>query len=180
LVLIDVQNEYLSTGNVALSGIDAAVENAAKVLGWARKHKLPIIHVVHVTPAGAPIFSGKGGEIVPRVAPIEGEPIVSKTKANSFSDTKLKEVLDSYKTIKHLVIVGFMTHNCVNSTVRAARDEHGYAVTVVANATGTRDLRAHAASTKVIPAQVLHEAHLSGLSDAYAQVISSPEDLPQF
>ena len=41
--------------------------------------------------------------------------------------------------VKNLVLVGFMTHMCVNSTTRASFN-HGYANTVVAGATATRSI----------------------------------------
>ena len=61
-----------------------------------------------------------------------------------------------------------MTHNCVSSTVRAAR-EKGYACTVVAPATATRDLPDGRGGT--IPAATLQAACLVGLSDTMAKVV---------
>ena len=54
--------------------------------------------------------------------------------ANAFADTALQETLVASGR-QNLIVIGFMTHNCVSSTVRAAR-EKGYACTVVAPATG--------------------------------------------
>lgn len=51
LVLIDCQNEYLS-GPLALSGIDAAVEAAGRLLDAARARGSKIIHVVQRGSAG--------------------------------------------------------------------------------------------------------------------------------
>ncbi|MBF6622493.1 MAG: isochorismatase family protein, partial [Pseudomonas stutzeri] len=47
VVVIDLQNEYLPTGKLPLSGIDAAVDNAAKVIADARVKNIPVIHVRH-------------------------------------------------------------------------------------------------------------------------------------
>jgi len=46
LVLIDLQNEYL-TGPLALPGADAAVANAANLLARARNAGATIFHVAH-------------------------------------------------------------------------------------------------------------------------------------
>ncbi|WP_312233264.1 cysteine hydrolase family protein, partial [Stutzerimonas nitrititolerans] len=47
LVVIDLQNEYLPTGNLPLSGIEAAVANAVKVIADSRAKGVPVIHVRH-------------------------------------------------------------------------------------------------------------------------------------
>jgi nicotinamidase-related amidase len=59
-----------------------------------------------------------------------------------------------------LFFVGFMTHMCVNSTTRGAFNL-GFAPTVVASATATRDLAdPHG---KVVPAATLQAASLAAL-----------------
>jgi nicotinamidase-related amidase len=63
-----------------------------------------------------------------------------------------------------------MTHNCVTGT---AFDGvvHGYAITIVADATAMRDLPD--ATGGVVRAADLQRAQLAGLSDRQALVISS-------
>jgi hypothetical protein len=46
LVLIDLQNEYLS-GPVAVLNADAAIGNAARLLSRARESGAPVFHVAH-------------------------------------------------------------------------------------------------------------------------------------
>jgi nicotinamidase-related amidase len=74
-----------------------------------------------------------------------------------------------------LIVVGFMTHMCVSTTVRSALD-HGYRCTVVAAACGTRDLPDGRGG--VIPAEVVHRANLAALADRFAKVVETVEGIP--
>ena len=59
LVVIDAQQEYFApTGKVVLPGGPAAAKKIAEALAWARRRKLPVIHVVHESrKPNAPIFA---------------------------------------------------------------------------------------------------------------------------
>jgi nicotinamidase-related amidase len=61
-----------------------------------------------------------------------------------------------------------MTHLCISSTVRAALD-FGYGCTVVAAATGTRDLPDGQGG--VVDAVSLQRAELAALADRFAVVV---------
>ncbi len=74
-----------------------------------------------------------------------------------------------------LIVAGFMTHNCVSSTVREASDR-GFAVTVVADACATRDLPAPDGG--VVSAAELHRSSLAALSDRCARVVALADLLP--
>jgi len=67
-----------------------------------------------------------------------------------------------------LLIAGYMTHNCADSTAREAF-HRGYRVGVVADASATRDLPGLAGST--IPAATVHAAVLAGLGDRIAEIV---------
>src|SRR5689334_17422211 len=99
LVLIDIQNDYFPGGRWALSGIDAAADNAARVLAAARKEGDLVIHVRHEFPtADAPFFTpgSDGAKIHPKVRADEGEPVVLKHHVNAFRETDLKAILDRH------------------------------------------------------------------------------------
>jgi len=85
-------------------------------------------------------------------------------------DAKLKRL-----GITDLVLAGFMTHVCVNSTARAAFN-HGYRPTVVADATATRALANPTGGT--LSARELHDGALTALSDIFAIVVPSGEKVP--
>lgn len=66
VVVVDFQNDYLTSGSWPLVGVDAAVQNAAKVIDDARSTGVPVIHVRHENPEGAPFFvaGSQGAKII--------------------------------------------------------------------------------------------------------------------
>lgn len=173
LVLIDCQNTYRE-GVMQLVGVESALRRAKILLERARNAGIPVFHVRHDAGEGSPYdLSTPLGAISDEVAPADGEPVITKTHPNSFVNTDLHEQLQAAGAT-HLVLGGFMTHMCVNSTARGAFN-HGYAPTVVAAATATRDLQ-HAG--RLIEAQSLHEASLVSVSDLFGVVVDDVDDLP--
>src|SRR6476660_855203 len=133
LIMIDCQNTY-TRGVMELDGVQAALDEAATLLERARIAGIPIIHIQHNDGPGSLYdIEGESGAIVDRVAPREGEPVVVKSYPNSFVETDLDQRLKALHA-RDLVLAGFMTHMCVNSTARGAFNL-GYAPTVGAAAT---------------------------------------------
>ncbi len=64
--------------------------------------------------------------------------MIVKTYPSSFEKTDLDAKLKALGA-SNLILAGFMTHMCINSTARAAFN-HGYKPVVVASATATRSL----------------------------------------
>jgi nicotinamidase-related amidase len=176
LVIIDAQREYVD-GKLPLDGIDASVKEASQLLGRARKAGTPIIHVVHKGKPGGALFNPDGPyfEIVRALAPKPDETIIKKTLPNAFAGTNLEETLARIGR-KNLIVIGYMTHMCISSTVRAATDR-GYRSTIVAKATATRDLPAPGGG--VVSAQTLQSASLAALADRFAAVVQSAQDIPE-
>ncbi|MBA1277511.1 MULTISPECIES: cysteine hydrolase family protein [Pseudomonadaceae] len=171
LVVIDLQNEYLPTGNLPLTGIEAAVDNAVKVIADSRAKDVPVIHVRHEFVNGeVPAFvpGTQNVEIQPAVAPQNGEPVIVKNYPNSFRETELKRLLDE-QGVEEIVIVGAMSHMCVDAGVRAAADL-GYSVTVLHDACATLDLEFEGVQ---VPAAQVHAAMMAALKFGYANVIST-------
>jgi len=172
LLIIDAQREYVD-GKLPLNGIDASLAVGGVLLALARAAGTPVVHVLHR--GGSPLFNPEEPWFQPAapLIPRDGEAIVEKTMANAFAGTDLQEILQKTDR-KKLIVIGFMTHNCVGSTVRAAK-ELGYAITVVAPATGTRDLPDGRGG--VIPAAQIQAACLVGLSDTMAQIVWDAEGI---
>lgn len=166
LVLIDMQNEYLE-GPLALSGVDAAVSQAAKLLTAAREAGSHIVHVFHKGREGG-LFdrSAERGQAITSLIPADGEQIVEKELPNAFNDTELNSLLQAAGN-NDLIIIGFMTHMCVSSTARAALD-HGFRVTIDADSCATRDLPD--GDGGVVGAETLHRVALTELSDRFAVI----------
>jgi nicotinamidase-related amidase len=98
--------------------------------------------------------------------------VVLKHFVNSFRETDLKSILDE-QGVKELVVVGSMSHMCVDGITRAAND-FGYAVTVIHDACASRDLEFNGVT---VPAAHVHAAFMSALGFAYAKVVSTDEFL---
>src|SRR3954453_6297303 len=165
--MIDCQNTY-TRGVMELEGVQEALDEAAALLDRARSARIPIIHIQHDDGPGSLYdIEGESGAIVSRVAPHNGEPVVVKNYPNSFVQTDLDEVLKT-SNASNLVLAGFMTHMCVNSTARGAFNL-GYAPTVVASATATRALPG--LGDEAVSAQTMQTASLAALSGLFAIVV---------
>lgn len=174
VVSIDCQNEYVN-GALALPGVAGALAECARVIAAARAAGTPIIHIAHRgKPGGAFDADAPRGQIAEPVKPAEGEQVIWKPLPNSFAQTALDEAVKATGR-KELIVIGFMTHMCVSSTVRAALDL-GYRCTIVDSACATRDLPAPGGG--VIGAAELHRASLAALSDRFAIIAPDAASLP--
>lgn len=167
LLIVDAQREYVD-GRLPLPGIADSLAVGGRLLARARALGTPVVHVLHR--GGAGLFDPQGSGYAPAapLLPAPGEVVVEKTTANGFAGTTLAEALAATGR-KQLIVIGYMTHNCIDSTVRAGLD-HGYRSTVVAAASGTRDLPDGRGGR--IAAADLHRAYLAGLADSIAQVVA--------
>lgn len=173
VVLIDFQNEYVS-GKLPLYEVEAAIRETRKLLEFARKRKLPIIHVLHQGNPGS-VFdvATPEGEVIAELAPKEGEEVIYKTFPNSFNGTRLETVLKA-KGRNSVLIAGLMTHMCVDSSTRAAFDL-GFHPAVLASTTTTRDLPGE--NGEAVQAATLKRATLASLQDLIAEIIPTVSDL---
>lgn len=85
--------------------------------------------------------------------------VVTKHYPNSFLETNLEELLKAHQ-IDQLVITGMMTHMCIDSGTRAAK-ELGYQPILIADATATSDL---SYAGKTVKAEDVQIAFLTALS----------------
>ncbi|WP_339520107.1 cysteine hydrolase family protein [Pseudomonas proteolytica] len=175
LILIDIQNDYFPQGKWPLVGVEAAVDKAQQLLQAFRQAGDAVIHVRHeFTADDAPFFTpgSEGAHLHPKVLNENDEPVVLKHFVNAFRQTNLREVLEQ-RSITDLVVVGSMSHMCIDAVVRAAAD-YGYTVTVIHDACATRDLEFNG---KTVAAAQVHEAYMASLAFAYASVVSADEFL---
>lgn len=99
-------------------------------------------------------------QIVPELAPVGDEIVVTKTTDSALTGTNLRLILTNLG-ITHVVCCGIFTDQCVASTVRSLADE-SFAVIVAEDAC--------AAGT-----DALHRQELAILNMIYGQVMSSEE-----
>jgi len=179
LLIIDIQNDYFPGGSMELVGTDAASRQAALLLAGWRAQNLPVFHIQHIaTQPSATFFRPDtvGAQIHPSVAPISGEMVITKDSPNSFQKTSLLESLRAAE-ITHLVVVGMMSHMCVDSTVRAASDL-GFVCQVVHDACATKALTFGA---QTVPAAAVQTAFMAALNGAFCSTLLAAQvlaDLP--
>jgi nicotinamidase-related amidase len=154
--------------------VEEALLEARKLLEIARARRMPIFHIQHDAGAGSPYdVRAEIGAISAEVAPIAGEPVITKHYPNAFVQTDLDERLKALG-LQQIVLAGFMTHMCINSTAHGGFNL-GYAPTVVASATATRALQGP--NGKVLTAREVHDGALASTRDLYAAVVDSVADL---
>ncbi|MYW64048.1 isochorismatase family protein [Streptomyces sp. SID8379] len=170
LILIDFQNTY-TRGVMELDGWEKSLDAAAQLLARAREAGTKVVHVINDGGEGTPYdIRAEIGQIHPKVAPVDGEPVVVKQAPNAFVgtdlDTHLKEGQD-------VVIAGWMTHMCVAFTAQGAF-LNGNRPTVVAEATATRSLPV--AGTDLDACQV-HYSALATIADLYGVVVPTQKEI---
>ena len=186
LLVIDAQKVYaLNHSRLKVNNVESIVENINKIIRYFENKNLPIIYIRHLhDPDGSDAgrmydFSGKTGKIGFRKGSLEteyiedliiikGAPEIIKNRYNSFFNTDLADLLNKLK-INQVVIVGFMTSFCCESTARDAHDRDYY-VDFIIDATGTPDLeKLNQEQIKLASAQTL--------SAGYANVLKTKEFL---
>ncbi len=175
LVMIDIQNEYFPGGACELFQPEQAAAKAKLILEYFRKHDMPVCHIQHISnyPGAATYLEGsRGAQIHSAVAPIENEKVFIKHAPSSFFQTGLADALLKQE-INNLIVCGMMSHMCVDTTVRAAKD-YGFTVSVIDDAVTTMDLTRNGS---IIPAQTVHDVMMASLSGVFAKVISADEFL---
>lgn len=172
LLLIDVQNDYFRGGLMALEGMEAAAQNAVRLLAEFRARDWPRFHVQHVsTRPGATFFlaGSPGVEIHPSVCPVDDEPVVIKHFPNTFRETMLFDEL--WETnVTELVICGAMSNLCIDAATRHAVD-FGFKCTVIHDACAARALTF---GQRNVAAADVHAAFMAALG-AYARVCSAQD-----
>ena len=173
LIMVDCQNTY-RRGVMQLTDVEPAILEAQQLLNMARDLNVPVIHIQHDAGVGTPYdITADIGAISAEVAPKNGEAVVIKNYPNSFWHTDLEAQLKSLG-IENLVLAGFMTHACINSTARGAFNL-GFKPTVIASACATRSLIGP--KGKVIDAQTMHDSALAAVRDLFAVVLDDVKSL---
>jgi nicotinamidase-related amidase len=173
LVMIDLQNTYRE-GVMKLAAVEPAIKEAQALLGRAREAGIPIFHIQHDAGVGSPYdVSARIGAISDEVAPQAGETVIVKNYPNAFIGTDLQAKLEA-TGVKDVILAGFMTHMCINSTARGAFNL-GFRPTIVASTTATRDLPG--ADGSVVSASALQAASLAAVADLFAVIAPRESDI---
>lgn len=171
LLLVDVQREYFTPGSpLLIPDGEAVLARLAGLLVAAREVGVPVIHVQHHEDASSEVFSTgtSAVETMEDVAPAQGEPLLVKHLPGCFDGTALDELLQELGT-RTLVIGGFMTHLCCDTTARQAH-ARGYDVVFLTDGTATRDLEGPTGA--IVPHQVVQEVTLAAQADGFSRLAS--------
>ncbi|MBB5940350.1 cysteine hydrolase family protein [Streptomyces zagrosensis] len=125
LLVIDMQNSLVAIAH-------RADETVATIAGLRQRAKAAGVPIVTIQQRGDELEPGTGGwQIVPELAPGADETVVHKTSADSFLDTNLDTTLQTLG-VTEVVITGFATEICVDTTARQALS-HRYDLVLVAD-----------------------------------------------
>jgi nicotinamidase-related amidase len=152
LLLVDVQNWVVNDRQAAIRPeFDAAVRatvlpNMIKLVAASRQARLEVLYTVmeNLTRDGrdrsldyklSGISIEKGSwdaKVLDAVAPAEDEIVLPKTSSSVFNSTNIDYLLRNMG-VEDLAVVGFLTDQCIDHTVKDAADR-GYYVTCIRDA----------------------------------------------
>lgn len=171
LVVVDVQNEYVS-GQMPITypNVYESLANVGRAMDAAARHHYPIAVIQHRAASDSPIFAAdsEGYALCDVVAERHFDVRLDKELPSSFTDTGLDAWLRA-RDVDTIVVVGFMTQLCVESTIRDAV-HRGYDVEFLDDAAGTLDLANQAGSRS---AHDIHETVKVVLQSEFAAVTST-------
>lgn len=135
ILVIDVQNDFLPGGSLAVPEGDRVVPVLNRYIGLFRSRDLPVFFTRDWHPAnhcsfkeqGGPwpphcVIDSEGADFAPGLDRIEADPVVSKAdnpareSYSNFEGTDLKELLGQ-REVRRLFVGGLATDYCVLNTV---------------------------------------------------------------
>lgn len=170
VVAVHYQNDVVHPDGRIGAGARRAglIDTAVRLLDGARARGWPVVSVRVVLPQdggvrNSPMFraaaeSGAvregtwGAAFHERLAPRDGEPVVTHARINAFYRSDLGRVLDELDA-RRLVVAGVATHSAVEHTARHAADA-GYDVVVAADACASGEQELHDASLRALALHV--------------------------
>lgn len=169
LLVIDVQNEYF-TGKLPVTHPPGSLNNITAMMDCAKKKAIPIVAVQHSAPQESPVFrkGSEGWNLHPEIASRPHDHLIEKTLPGSFTGTDLESWLRE-KQIDTLVITGYMTQMCCDTTARQAF-HLGFAVEFISDATGTLSIANDAGR---VTDEELHRAILVTQAMRFSKVLTA-------
>ncbi|HKR77935.1 MAG TPA: cysteine hydrolase family protein [Rhodanobacter sp.] len=173
LIVIDVQNEYESGGlRIQYPPVADSLRNIGRAMDAAQAAGIPVIVVQQSSPADAPLFAtgSHGWELHAVVAGRPREHYLRKTLPSAFVNTDLGDWLQAH-AIDTLAVVGYMTHNCNDTTIKHAFDA-GMQVEFLQDASGSVPYANRAGAAT---AEEIHRVFAVVEQSRYAAVMTTDE-----
>lgn len=174
LLVIDFQNEYFPGGRMVVPDGATALRQTQRLIEFADRHRIRVIHVQHVLPAGAPLFAegGRAVQFVAAMQPRAGERVIGKDTVSVFAGASAAVIEQTLREagIDTLLIAGLQTHACIAGAARDAA-ARGLTVVVSSDATATRDLDLRDGSR--VGHASLHAAALAEIEDTFGDVMTT-------
>jgi nicotinamidase-related amidase len=170
LLVIDMQKDFVDEGAIMeVAMARHSVPVMRRIIEACRAAGVPVIYTRHVlsdrfnvSPLEvayqprlrvAGMREGSAGvEIVPELAPLPHEIVLSKHRYDAFHNTQLETILGNIRgpgQVDTVIIIGTVTNICCESTARSAfmRD---YKVAFISDANGGLDEASHNATLEII------------------------------
>ena len=173
LLIIDVQNDYFPNGKCQLYKPEVALNAIKDLLKDFRKQDLPVIYIRHESINGTFFNPNTDGvQIHNDIKPLDTETVIVKHYPNSFYETNLQNKLVE-NGVTELVVCGMMTHMCIDTTIRAAKD-YGYKLTLISDGCATKELEWNG---DYIPADTVQSIFMASVNQKFANAITSTDYL---
>lgn len=139
----------------------------------ANANSVPVVLVKHVLPADAPIFAegSVGAELHPEVADRPHDLVITKVLPSTFSNAGFEDWL-KVNEFDTLTVIGYMTQNCNDATIREAMHKKGYRVEFLPDAAGSLSYQNKAGRAS---AQETHRIVTVIMESTYAATMSTDE-----
>ncbi|MGO4329759.1 cysteine hydrolase family protein [Cupriavidus sp. 2TAF22] len=157
LLVIDVQEGLFGPAPQPASA-DAVIGNINALIARARGKDVPVIFIQHETREDELRFDTPGWQLVAALDARAHDHFIRKTTPDSFLRTELGALLSTL-AVSHVVLCGYATEFCVDTTARRAA-ALGLDVTLAADAHTTHD-KPHASAEMI---RVHHNATLPSIS----------------
>ena len=173
LIVIDVQNEYF-TGNLQIEYPDSrtSLANIGKAMDAAQAMQLPVIVVQQFAAQQSPIFAegSTGWALHDAIQSRPWQHKINKKLPSAFAGTDLTDWLTENQ-IDTLCVTGYMTHNCVDSTIKHAF-HNGLQVEYLQDASGTLS---YANQSGFASAEEIHRTFSIVMQARFAAVMDTQE-----
>lgn len=169
LLVIDMQKTYFTQDNLVNYPV-GSLKKVLEAMDFAKEKGMPIIVVQHSNEKGNFGKGNKSWELCEEVANKPYDYYVEKYKPSSFYETQLEDILKA-EGVDTVVISGYMTHMCCDTTAREAF-HRGYSVEFLSDATGTVHLNTPAGEKQ---SKEIHETVLVIQASLFSQVLTVKE-----